>query len=229
MAGYRVLAGGAEFTAAMAAADRRALELAGGRAAAVRIIPAAAAADHNHQRAGARGTAWFRSLGAVDVAVVPLIDRRSAADAAVVDQLAAAQLIYLLGGFPGYLLAALQGTPAWRAVDQAYLGGAVLAGSSAGAMVLGRMMLEPTTLQLQPGLDAVACCVVPHLDDFGAPWLRQLAAQQPELPLLGIAAGSALIDDGPDGQWRQYGRGPLAIASAGTISWPAADLPIRLP
>jgi cyanophycinase len=226
MAGFRLLAGGAEFTTAMAPADRRALELAGGRDAAVRIIPAAAAPDNNHRRAGQRGVDWFRSLGARDVAAVALIDRTSAYDTAVIDDLRRAQLIYLLGGFPGYLLATLRGTPAWQAVQQAHAGGALLAGSSAGAMVLGRLMLEPTTLQLEPALAAVGWCVVPHVEDFGGPWLRRLATQPSEAPLLGIAAGCALIDDGPDGQWRQYGRGPVETVVDGAVVRHAADQPI---
>jgi cyanophycinase len=61
MAGILLLAGGAEFGGQMAAVDREAIERAGGRDAPIRIIPAAAAPDHNHQRAGRNGERWFRS------------------------------------------------------------------------------------------------------------------------------------------------------------------------
>lgn len=211
MAGYRVLAGGAEFTAPMATADRRALELAGGLSAAVRIIPAAAAPDNNHRRAGENGVRWFRQLGARDVALVALTDRASAQAADVVAALAQAQLIYLLGGFPRYLLETLQETAAWYAMQQAYAAGAVLAGSSAGAMVLGSVMLDPARFELLPGLAAVTGCIVPHLTDFGAPWLLRLQRLIPQQPLLGIAAGSALIDDGLGGAWQRYGVGSFVL------------------
>ena len=52
MPGYIVLEGGAEFGGRMDEVDRRAIELAGGSSALISIIPTAAAADNNHQRAG---------------------------------------------------------------------------------------------------------------------------------------------------------------------------------
>ena len=61
--GYLLLAGGAEFSGRMIDADRRAIELAGGNAARIDIIPAAAAPDDNHRRAGQNGIHWFTKLG----------------------------------------------------------------------------------------------------------------------------------------------------------------------
>jgi hypothetical protein len=72
--GHILLAGGAEFSGRMAKPDRRAIELAGGSGASVSIIPAAAAPDNNHQRAGRKGVNWFNNLGAVNVTALPLID-----------------------------------------------------------------------------------------------------------------------------------------------------------
>ena len=46
--GYLLLEGGAEFSGRMDEADKRALALAGGKAAPVDVIPAAAAPDTNH-------------------------------------------------------------------------------------------------------------------------------------------------------------------------------------
>ena len=53
--GYLMLAGGAEFGGQMRDPDLRAIELAGGFDAPLRIIPTAAAPDNNHQRAGNNG------------------------------------------------------------------------------------------------------------------------------------------------------------------------------
>ena len=83
--GYILLEGGAEFGGEMAVPDRRALELAGALDGLISIIPTAAAPDNNHQNAGQNGKRWFESLGASRVVLLPLIDRVSANDPAIVD------------------------------------------------------------------------------------------------------------------------------------------------
>src|SRR5579872_2826320 len=103
MAGYLLLEGGAEFGGQMAEADLHAMALAGGDDAPISIIPTAAAPDNNYRRAGDNGARWFKSLGATNVAWVPLIDRASANDASIADTLERARLVYMLGGFTGYL------------------------------------------------------------------------------------------------------------------------------
>ena len=75
--GIILLAGGSEFKGQMAIPDRVAIEEAGGFDSLISIIPAAAAPDNNHQRAGQNGKKWFVGLGATNVTVVPLIDRKS--------------------------------------------------------------------------------------------------------------------------------------------------------
>ncbi|HEY2981180.1 MAG TPA: hypothetical protein VGJ22_08365, partial [Anaerolineales bacterium] len=93
--GYLLLEGGAEFGGRMSEPDLQALERVGGFEAPVRIIPAAAAPDRNHARAGGNGQRWFQSLGATDVEVVYVIDRASARDPALAAALRSARLIYL--------------------------------------------------------------------------------------------------------------------------------------
>src|SRR5260370_22429714 len=103
MQGYLLLEGGAEFGGQMSEPDRRASELAGGPASTISIIPTAAATDNNHQRAGRNGVNWFKSLGATHVESLPLSDKASANDPAVVNAISQSHLIYMLGGFTGYL------------------------------------------------------------------------------------------------------------------------------
>src|SRR5512138_220439 len=107
--GTLLLEGGAEFGGDMRELDLKAIELAGGWDAPIRIIPTAAAPDRNHQRAGNNGIRWFRSLGAKDVISVPLIDKISANDESIAKSLRDARLIYMLGGFTGYLGETLKG------------------------------------------------------------------------------------------------------------------------
>jgi cyanophycinase len=214
VSGTIILAGGAEFGGAMDAADRQAIALAGGLGVPVRIVPAAAAPDRNDRRAGANGVRWFQSLGCVDVSAVPLTDARSAADAAVSAELGAARLIYLLGGFPRHLAESLAGSPAWAAISAALDAGAVVGGSSAGAMVLGERYFDPGRGELLAGLGLVAgICVLPHHNGFGARWAPRLLAEAPTLALLGIDEHTAVIAEPAAGgrAWRVYGPGATTL------------------
>ena len=151
--GYLLLEGGAEFGGGMAKPDRRGIELAGGPEAQIAILPTAAAPDQNHERAGRNGVKWFRSLGAERVDIIPVIDKSSAAEPALADRLRSARFIYMLGGFPRYLAEVLRGSLVWQAVLEAYRAGAVVAGSSAGAMILCEHFYDPQAGELLPGLN----------------------------------------------------------------------------
>jgi cyanophycinase len=212
MRGYILLEGGAEFGGLMADPDRRALELAGGLEAAVSIIPAAAAPDHNDRRAGETGARWFRQLGATRVAVAPLIDTTSANQPEVAAALRQSRLIYLLGGFPRHLGESLAGSLSWQAMVTAYEAGGVVGGSSAGAMVLGQHYFDPQTNTVVAGLNlAPRLCVVPHHNQFGKSWIDRLAAGLPEIWLVGIDEQTGLLDDGPNHTWNVYGKGSATL------------------
>lgn len=213
-----MLAGGAEFGGRMAEPDRRCIALAGGFESRVCIIPAAAAPDGNHERAGSNGRRWFQQLGARNTVVVPLIDRHSAADTAVTAALRKARLIYLLGGFPGHLERSLSGTPAWEAIGDAVRSGALIAGSSAGAMVLCGHYFDPEPGRIRKGLDLLpGCCVLPHHDRFGHRWATRLQPQIPTATLIGIDEETGLLIAGDADPWRVYGAGAVTVYRRGTI------------
>jgi cyanophycinase len=166
--GFLLLEGGSEFGGRMAVPDRRALERAGGPAARILIFPTAAAPDHNDVRAGLNGVRWFRSLGATQVEALPVIDRASANDASLAGRVRSAQMLYILGGFPGYVCATLRDSAVWRAALQALQAGAVIAGSSAGAMALCEYCYDPGQQKLVEGLKLIGnACVLPHHDRPG--------------------------------------------------------------
>ena len=218
MNGYILLEGGAEFGGGMVVPDLRAIELAGGFEALVRIIPAAAAPDHNDQRAGQNGVRWFQSLGAKDVKAVPLVDRASADSDPIAAELRRARLIYLLGGFPGYLGKTLLGSLSWQAMKEAYQVGAVIAGSSAGAMVLCQSFYSPETGEILEGLNMVPkACVIPHHDTFGKSWAAKLSTLLPGFTLIGIDEQTGMIDDGRRGVWNVYGKGGVTLYQDGNI------------
>jgi cyanophycinase len=210
--GHILLAGGAEFGGRMAEPDLRAIELAGGLQARISIIPTAAAPDRNHERAGGNGVRWFESLDAYNVAALPLIDRASADSAEIAAALRESRLIYLLGGFPHYLGQTLLGSASWRAIAAAHQDSAVVAGSSAGAMVLCQHYYDPETGQVAEGLGMVPdACVLPHHNTFGKGWAARLGALLPGSTLIGIDERTAMIDDGDGGVWRVYGQGAVTL------------------
>jgi cyanophycinase len=194
--GYLMLEGGAEFGGRMSEPDRRAIELAGGFEAPIRILPAAAAPDGNHERAGRNGVRWFESLGAKNVDVTYVIDRASADDPALAASLRSARLVYLPGGFPRHLGETLAGSAAWQAMLAAYLDGAVIAGSSAGAMVLCQHYYDPYEGKLLNGLNLIPnACVLPHHNRYGKGWAAQLTERLPDSVLIGIDEQTGMISN----------------------------------
>jgi len=199
-------------------ADLRGIRRAGGFAAPIRIIPTAAAPDDNHERAGNNGVRWFKGLGAKDVLSVPLVDRASANDATVVQSLRAARLIYLLGGFTDYLGRTLKDSRAWQAVLEAYRDGAVVAGSSAGAMVMCQVYFDPRAGQVVEGLALVPnSLVLPHHDTFGKGWAARLREQVPDVTLIGIDEQTGTLNDGEHKSWNVYGAGTVTLYRAGRL------------
>jgi cyanophycinase len=213
--GTLLLEGGAEFGGDMREPDLKAIELAGGWDAPIRIIPTAAAPDHNDQRAGNNGIHWFQRLGAKDVKSIPIVDRASANDEGLARSFRDAKLIYLLGGFTHYLGQILRGSRVWQAALEAYQQGAVIGGSSAGAMVMCERYYDPGQGQIHEGLDLVhKSLVLPHHNTFGKNWAPQLSSLLPEITLIGIDEQTGLIHEN-DGLWTVYGRGSVTLYTGG--------------
>jgi len=217
--GHILLAGGAEFGGRMSESDRRAIELAGGLDAPIRILPTAAAPDNNHIRAGNHGVRWFKSLGAKNVEVSYVIDKVSAEDESIAEELRAARLIYLLGGFPRFTGETLVHSRVWQSMLEAFENGAVLAGSSAGAMVLCEHYYDPQAGKLLQGLDLIPnACVLPHHNHFGKGWAAQLMKHIPVATLIGIDEGTGAILEGgsaQSGRWTVYGAGAVTLYRGG--------------
>jgi cyanophycinase len=193
--GYLLLEGGAEFGGRMSEPDLRAMEVAGGFDAPIAILPTAAAPDHNHKRAGNNGIRWFQSLGAKNVFAVDVIDSK---------------IIYLLGGFPRYTGETLKDSLCWSAMLEAYQNGAVIAGSSAGAMVMCEHYYDPNERKLLSGLNLVPnACVLPHHNAFGKGWASQLKQMLPNATLLGIDERTGMLSTGAE--WEVYGGGEVTL------------------
>ena len=208
--GTLLLEGGAEFGGAMREPDLRAIEMAGGTHVSIRIIPTAAAPDKNHLRAGNNGIRWFRSLGAQDVEPVLLINKDSANDFEIAGTLRAAKLTYMLGGFTHYLGQTLKDSMAWDSMLGAYQDGAVIAGSSAGAMVMCEYYFDPGRSKVEKGLNLVPnACVLPHHNTFGKGWAGKLQTLLPGVTLLGIDEGTGMLTGGA--AWQVLGGGAVTV------------------
>jgi cyanophycinase len=210
--GAILLQGGAEFGGRMADSDLHAIHMAGGFDAPISIIPAAAAPDNNHKRAGQNGVRWFESLGARNVELLPLIDRNSAEDPSVIEALGRSRLVYLLGGFPLHLGQCLAGSSAWKTILEAWKNGAVIAGSSAGAMVLCSRYFDPQGDRIVQGLGLLAnACVLPHHDTFGQAWAMRLGQELPGTLLIGIDEQTGMTGSVDDDPWRVLGKGQVTL------------------
>lgn len=208
--GYLLLEGGAEFGGAMRVPDLKAIELAGGLNIPIRIIPTAAAPDKNHLRAGNNGIRWFHSLGASNVEPVLLIDEGSANNPVIASTLSEAKLIYILGGFTHYLGTTLKGSKSWQSVLEAWNTGAVIAGSSAGAMVMCEYYFDPDRNEIESGLNLVPnSCVLPHHNTFGKNWVNRLKTMIPEVTLIGIDEYTGILAN--DRNWSVLGGGSVTI------------------
>jgi cyanophycinase len=127
--------------------------------------------------------------------------------------------IYLAGGSPLHLLSVLKGSAVFGAISEAWRDGAVIAGSSAGAMVLCDPMVDPRGGAFTVGLGLVgAMAVVPHHDSEATHLLwRTLELAPADVAVAGIPERTALIRE-PSGAWRAAGEGSVTVYAGGEIA-----------
>jgi len=227
VAGLIVLAGGAEFQKGFEGADKFLIEQAGGPDAPIVILPTAGGADGGEGMAARNGTNWFRQLGGRNVEAVMVVDRQSADDPALAAKIAQAKLIYMAGGSPIFLLNSLQGSAAWNAALQAWQNGAILGGSSAGAMVLAEYLYNPSGGGVVKALGLLeAGAIMPHHNNFGRGWYDKLNAALPGKTLLGISEKTAMIGQGND--WQVYGKSWVTVYRAGQAAKFVVGQPFKL-
>ena len=96
--------------------------------------------------------------------------------------------------------------------------GMVIAGSSAGAMVMCEYYFDPKKQRVERGLNLVPnACVLPHHNNFGKTWAKQLMQLLPKSILIGVDERTGVVSD-PDGGWQVYG------AREVTLYWAGADV-----
>ncbi|HEX7133913.1 MAG TPA: Type 1 glutamine amidotransferase-like domain-containing protein [Iamia sp.] len=187
------------------------------------VLPTGSAYEHP-QRLVDAAVARFADLG-VTARGLAVLGRRDAVDEANAASVRAAGIVYLAGTSPMHMRSVLKGTPVWEAVVAAWEGGAALAGTDAGAMVLCDPMVDPRGGAFTVGLGLLpGVTVIPGFDTWSEDAVHRTRTLSPaDVVIVGVHAGSALVRD-PDGAWR--GAGPVAPAvfvggQPGTL----ADLP----
>lgn len=227
-AGMLALVGSGEYTAAMAATDRWLLDTLGGPALSqVAVIPTASALEEGQpQRWNAQGVAHFSALGA-RVTPLQILQRADASARATIDALHEANFYYFSGGNPEYLAETVEHTPAWEVIHARYRIGAVVAGCSAGAMLLGSYLLRVSAIraglspQWRQGLGLAAnLAILPHFDRirgfFSPDQFRATLVSAPcGTTIVGIDEDTALVRLTRAGhepqRWQVFGRQTVTV------------------
>ena len=218
MSGSIALAGGDEFRSGCRGMDTALLELSGSDSPSVLVIPTAAAAEGRPDLAAANGVSYFKSLGA---RALPLMVVN--AEEANVPELAVAlegfSHVYFSGGSPEFLLGVLKGSLLLEQVLEWRGEGGILAGSSAGAMVMGEYMRSPRSGRWVEGLGVCpGVGVLPHHEERDPGEVSaSLEGTLPEgVNVLGIDAQSGCLFS--DGGWEVLGEGNVTLYREGRWS-----------
>jgi cyanophycinase len=220
--GLLVLNGGDEFKPGNEPQDR---ELLAAARPGPRLVVPTAARRQRPELAVATASRWFAGLGA-QVEELPVYTRTDAGSGALAERAVGAGLLYLTGGDPGLVAQTLRGSAVWAAMVRAWLGGAALAGSSAGAMALCEWTLvmarwpRHTERRLAPALGLVpGAAVLPHYETMGRRW--SVDAAPDGLALLGVDERTAAVWSEAGG-WRAAGEGAVTVLAGGRTARYAA-------
>jgi cyanophycinase len=174
------------------------------------VLPTAAAFEHP-ERAVATAEAHFARLGG-RVRGLMILHRAEAEDPANAEVVRGSRFLYLAGGSPMHLRSVLKDSPVWEALVAAWHDGAVLAGSSAGAMALCDPMVDPRGGAFTVGLGLLAqMAFIPHHDTWSSEKARRtIDLAPPGLPVVAVDEQTALIRR-PEGAWTVEGAGKVVV------------------
>ena len=209
MAAPIALVGGDEFRRYCGEMDQEIMAATGKNSTRVVVLPTAAV--NGPVKAAHDGVTHFSALGGNGQPLM-ILDRKQANDDEMVQRLAGADVIYFTGGNPNHLLETLQDSRLLEAIGKAREEGAILAGSSAGAMVMGSVMRRPRADEWVTGLGiAQGICILPHHERSNpaevAPQIEEHLSDS--LVIFGIDAQTACL--GQPGEWKVIGHGKATV------------------
>jgi cyanophycinase len=196
-------------------------------------IVAITTASQDPEQSARDWMAAFDEAGATHVEI-PIIDRRDRAqDASVAALIRGAQGIFLGGGDQIHLVSVLGGSRVGNAIREAYIAGATVGGTSAGAAACTEIIMagaEPDEygqmqdLHLGPGFGLLGFRAV--IDTHFAQRRRlqrlfMVIAQNPELMGLGIDEDTALVVRGHKGE--VVGRGSVTFVDGRGVRFDNAE------
>jgi len=210
--GTLALVGGGEWREGCRKFDAALLEVA--ETDEVLVLPTAAAFE-NPTRAVETARQYFEDLGA-RVSGLMVLGRREAEDDTNAAIVRGSRFVYIGGGSPMHLRSVLKGSRLWEALLESWRDGAVLAASSAGAMVLCDPMVDPRGGAYTVGLGLLANMpIFPHHDTAPAHLRERSMELRPDgAVLVGVDEQTALLRD-PDGAWRVAGEGSVTLYGPG--------------
>jgi cyanophycinase len=179
-------------------------------AAEVLVLPTGAAYEQPGRLVEA-ATRYFGELGAT-VKGLPVLARPDAERADYADAVRSAHFVYLSGSSPLHLRSVLKDSKVWHALEAAWHAGSVIAGSSAGAMVLGDPMVDPRGGAFTIGLGLVEqLAVLPHANTWSPDKAhRTMTLASGGVRVAAIDEQTALVRD-PGGAWRVAGVGGVTV------------------
>lgn len=164
---------------------------------------------------------FFQGLGVTNVGVVPMLTRAQAYSPAAIAALQNADLIYFTGGNQIKLAQAIAGTPAQGALLAAWQRGAIIAGTSAGAMVWGpRYLVSGDSqallrgqggLEMREGLDLTPRVLIDPEFDREERLGQLLVATSREPGVLGVGVDERTAAIVSDAGIRVIGTGQVAV------------------
>jgi len=209
--GTVALVGAGEYLQGMLPVDKKLLERINGTPKVV-VLPTASAPDGEGvpERWASMGVEHFAQLD-VTAEPVMLLNRKDAENADISAQIADANFIYFSGGKPRFLLETLQGTRSWQSILDVFAAGGIIAGCSAGAMVLGGEVFDfPQIWRTIPALGVVpGIAIIPHFDELPSLMIGAITRGRHKSTIVGIDGTTALV--GSDHQWTVYGRGGVTV------------------
>jgi cyanophycinase len=202
---------------------RRFVELAGGPAARLVVLPTASQLAST----GPLYQQLFRKLGADRVDVLAVNTREDAVEPDWSEAVAAATGVFMTGGNQVRLSSVLGGTPLAEAIRRAHAGGAVVGGTSAGASILCEHMIafgrrgaipHQRMVHLAPGLGLTNRVIIDQhfrqRDRVGR--LLTAVAYNPFLVGLGLDEDTAVIIDARQ-QLEVIGRHGVLVVDASAL------------
>ena len=238
MKGLIALVGSGEYLPVMEDIDRYLLANCGadGRKPKVVCLPTAAGqeGEESVSRWMRMGEEHFKKLDA-EVHSLHVTDRNEADDPVNAKMTGEADFVYCSGGNPHYLYETLQGSKLWRAAEKAFEQGAVYAGCSAGAMIMGEHMPDFRTLGIRrkSAFGVLhGATVFPHFDRMKS-WRAMLVPlTQSRLAdgeyALGVDEDTALVGS-PGASWQVMGRGQVYIIKKNDVKSYSSGQTLTLP